>query len=125
MNNNINQISVTGRLGQDPEIRYFQSGSVLAKFNLADDRGEGKNAEANWFPCEVWGKAAEVAGDYCSKGSLVGVKGELTIESWTDNSTGEVRTKPVIKVKSLELLVTKNSTSQPALATGVVSKPNF
>ena len=99
----LNNVNLVGRVGQEPEVRYFDSGSVLTKLSLAVNR-RSKNSEPDWFELELWGKIAEVAANYTHKGSLIGVIGELKIQSWTDRNTGAKRSKPVIKVNNLELL---------------------
>ena len=99
----LNNVNLVGRVGQEPEVRYFDSGSVLTKLSLAVNR-RSKNSEPDWFEVELWGKIAEVAANYTQKGSLIGVIGELKIQSWTDRNTGAKRSKPVIKVNNLELL---------------------
>ena len=99
----LNNVNLVGRVGRDPEVKYFDSGSVLTKLSLAVNR-RSKNSDPDWFELELWGKIAEVAANYTHKGSLIGVIGELKIQSWTDRNTGAKRTKPVIKVNNLELL---------------------
>ena len=99
----LNNVNLVGRVGGEPEVRYFESGSVLTKISLAVNR-RSKNSDPDWFEVELWGKIAEVAANYTHKGSLIGVSGELKIQSWTDRNTGAKRTKPVIKVNNLELL---------------------
>jgi single-strand DNA-binding protein len=99
----VNSVTVTGRAGRDPELRYFESGAVLADVNLAVDRPK-KNAPPTWLPIKAWAKTAEVMGNYVRKGGLVGVSGELDIETWSDRATGDQRYKPVVKVNRLALL---------------------
>ncbi len=105
---NLNQINLVGRIGQDPEIKYFDSGSVLAKVNLAVNR-RSKDEAPNWFPLEFWGKQAEVVANYVRKGSLIGIEGELKLDEWNDKETGILRSKPVIRVNRLELLASANN----------------
>jgi single-strand DNA-binding protein len=104
----INSVNLVGRLGQDPETRYFESGSVLTKLSLAVNRQTSRDEQPDWFACELWGKTAEVAANYTRKGSLIGVTGSLKLETWSDRDSGEPRTKPVIKVERLEFLSAKS-----------------
>ena len=60
--------------------------------------------EPDWFNLEIWGKQAQVAADYVRKGSLLGIIGSFKLDRWTDRSSGEERSKPVIRVDRLELL---------------------
>ena len=99
----LNNVNLVGRVGGEPEVRYFDSGSVLTKLSLAVNR-RSKNSDPDWFELELWGKIAEVAANYTHKGSLIAVSGELKMQRWTDRNTGAKRSKPVIKVNNLELL---------------------
>ena len=99
----INSVSLVGRAGRDPEVRYFESGSVVANLTLAVNR-RSKNDEPDWFNLEIWGKQAQVAADYVKKGSLLGISGSFKLDTWKDRSTGEEKSKPVIRVDRLELL---------------------
>lgn len=105
----INSVHLVGRVGADPDLRYFESGSVLAKVSLAVDRRSRSSNQPDWFTLELWGKVAEVAGNYVRKGKLIGVRGSLEIQEWTDHNDGTDRSKPLIRVAELELLSAKNS----------------
>ena len=107
---NLNQINLVGRIGQDPEIKYFDSGSVLAKVNLAVNRRK-KDEAPDWFTLQFWGKQAEVVGNYVRKGSLIGIEGQLQLDEWNDKETGILRSKPVIRVNRLELLSSANNST--------------
>ena len=102
----VNSITLVGRAGRDPEVRYFESGSVVANLTLAVNR-RSREEEPDWFNLEIWGKQAQVAADYVRKGSLLGIIGSFKLDRWTDRSTGEERSKPVIRVDRLELLGSK------------------
>ncbi len=126
---NLNQVNLVGRIGQEPEIKYFDSGSVLAKVNLAVNR-RSKDEAPNWFPLEFWGKQAEVVANYVRKGSLIGIEGELKLDEWNDKETGILRSKPVIRVNRLELLASANNSpnsnnhSQPTTSETQPQAPN-
>ena len=102
----INAINLVGRAGRDPEVRYFESGSIVANFTLAVNR-RSRNEEPDWFNLEIWGKQAQVAADYVKKGSLLGISGSFKLDQWRDKTTGENKSKPVIRVDRLELLGSK------------------
>ena len=102
----LNSINLVGRAGQDPEVKYFESGSVLCKFTLAVNRPT-RNKETDWFDIEVWGKPAEVAANYVRKGSQIGVQGSLRMDSWNDKTTGASRSKVIVRVDRIELLGSK------------------
>ena len=103
----LNVVNLVGRAGGEPEIRYFESGSVLCRLTLAVNRPTSKSDQPDWFNLEIWGKTAEVAKNYVHKGSLIGIQGSLKIETWSDRNTGANRSKPVIRVDRLDLLGSK------------------
>ena len=100
----INVVSLVGRAGRDPEMKYFESGSVKCSLTLAVNRRSKRTDEPDWFELEIWGKTAEVAGNYVRKGSLIGVKGAVKFDHWKDRNTGEERQKLLIRVDQLDLL---------------------
>ena len=99
----INTINLVGRAGREPDVRYFESGSIVANFTIAVNR-RSRDEEPDWFNLEIWGKQAQIAADYVKKGSLIGITGSFKIDSWKDKNTGEDRFKPVIRVDRLNLL---------------------
>ncbi len=102
----INSVTLVGRAGRDPEVRYFESGTVVANLTMAVNR-RSREDEPDWFNLEIWGKQAQVAADYVKKGSLIGVTGSFKLDTWKDRNTGEDRQKPVVRVDRLELLGSK------------------
>ena len=88
----INSVTLVGRAGRDPEVRYFESGTVVANLTMAVNR-RNRNDEPDWFNLEIWGKQAQVAADYVKKGSLLGITGSYKLDKWTDRNTGEGRSK--------------------------------
>ncbi len=102
----INSVTLVGRAGRDPEVRYFESGTVVANLTMAVNR-RNRDDEPDWFNLEIWGKQAQVAADYVKKGSLIGITGSFKLDSWKDRNTGEDRNKPVVRVDRLELLGSK------------------
>ena len=77
----INSVVLVGRAGQDPEMKYFESGKVKTTFSVAVNRWDSKTkAEVtDWFNVELWDKIAEVAGEYVKKGKLVAIDGKQLI----------------------------------------------
>ena len=102
----INSVTLVGRAGRDPDVRYFESGSMVANLTMAVNR-RSRTDEPDWFNLEIWGKQAQVAADYVKKGALLGITGSYKVDTWTDRKTGEGRSKPVIRVDRLELLGSK------------------
>jgi single-strand DNA-binding protein len=99
----LNVCSFTGRAGRDPEVRYFESGKMVAEFSFAVDNRK-HDEKPLWLNLKIWGKIADVAANYVRKGSMIAVSGRLESESWTDRGSGEEKSKIVLNVKELTLL---------------------
>ena len=109
----MNVITLVGRAGRDPEARYFESGTNVCNLTLAVNRRK-KDEDPDWFNLEIWGKTAEVAANYVRKGVLIGVTGSMHQEEWTDRTTGEKKTKWVVRVDKLDLLSSKRDSEGEA-----------
>lgn len=109
----INVITLAGRVGTDPDVKYFESGSVVCNLTLAVRRRSRNNDQPDWFNLELWGRTAEIAANYVRKGSLIGVTGSLKFDHWQDRATGTPRSKPVIRVDRLDLLGSKRDNETP------------
>ncbi|OKH35582.1 single-stranded DNA-binding protein [[Phormidium ambiguum] IAM M-71] len=112
----LNVVTLVGRVGGDPDVKYFESGSVVCKCTLAVNRRSRDNDEPDWFNLEIWGKTAEIAANYVRKGSLIGITGSLKFEYWQDRATGANRSKPVIRVERLDLLGSKRDNEAAAMS---------
>ena len=102
----INVVHLVGRVGTDPDMKYFDSGNVICRLTLAVDRRK-RDSGPDWFNLELWGKTAEIANSYVRKGKQIAVRGSLKMDSWNDSSTGKPRSRPVINVDDLQLLGSK------------------
>jgi single-strand DNA-binding protein len=111
----LNIVHLVGRAGKDPEVRYLDSGTVLCKLTLAVNRRSKKDDQPDWFNLEIWDKTGEIAANYVRKGSLIGIKGALKIDTWSDRTTGANRSTPVIRVYDLELLGSKRDGENEAM----------
>lgn len=84
----LNEAKLIGRLGQDPDVRYTQSGTAVANMSVATNHSvkqDDKWVEATeWHRIIVWGRKAEACGEYLSKGSQVYINGRLQTRSWED-----------------------------------------
>ena len=110
----LNVVHLVGRVGVEPEIKWFEgSGKCVCNVVLAVDR-RSKNPEDKpyWFNLKIWGKTGEIAKNYAKKGSQIGIKGSLEVETWIDKATGTERSRPVIKVDSLDLLGSKKDSPE-------------
>ncbi|MGU3448657.1 single-stranded DNA-binding protein [Enterobacteriaceae bacterium C34A] len=88
----INKVIIVGNLGQDPEVRYMPNGGAVANFSLATseswrDKQTGEMREnTEWHRVVLFGKLAEVAGEYLRKGAQAYVEGQLRTRNWQDDS---------------------------------------
>jgi len=104
---NLNKVILVGRLTQDPQMRSLPSGQNVASFGLATDRfftdktGQ-KKQQADFHNIVLFGKLAEIASQYSTKGSLVLIEGRLQTRSWKDAS-GNQRWKTEIIAERLQL----------------------
>ena len=108
----INTVTIVGNLGQDPEIRYTASGVPVAGFTVAvNEIYKGKDGQkvkkVHWFRVTAFQRLAEIVGEYCTKGSKVGVRGQLQQRTWQD-SEGMNHSLVEIRARELELLSGKN-----------------
>lgn len=115
---NLNIVHLVGRVGGDPDVKYFESGSVKCRLTLAVNRPTRKTDQPDWFNLELWGKTAEVAGNYVRKGRQIAVTGALKIEQWQDRNSGAMRSTPIIKVDRLDLLGSKRDNEAMAAEYG-------
>lgn len=85
----INNVTITGRLTKDVDLRYTQSGTAVASFTLAVNRQFKKEGQpdVDFINCVMWAKSAETLASYTSKGSLIGVTGRLQVRNY-DNKEG-------------------------------------
>jgi single-strand DNA-binding protein len=107
----INKAMLVGRVGRDPEVKYFESGKCNATLSLAVNRG-GKDLPPDWVNLVAWEKTAEVFAKCVHKGDLIEVEANLKFETWADRQTGEPRSKAVFQVERLGLLGKARGSSQ-------------
>lgn len=97
-------ITLIGRAGKNPEIKFFDNGSVVAKTSMAVNTDKENTM---WFQVEAWGKTAEIMGDYITKGKQFGVNGRLKENKWQDQQ-GNARSSLVVTINQLQLLGSKD-----------------
>ncbi|RDY27179.1 single-stranded DNA-binding protein [Romboutsia weinsteinii] len=97
----MNNVTLVGRLTKDPELRYVgNTQSAVADFILAVDRkwrGQDGTKKTDFIRVELWGKQAEICAQYLIKGRLIGIEGELRVDSY-QTTNGE--NKSITKVKA-------------------------
>jgi single-strand DNA-binding protein len=109
----VNVVTLVGRVGTDPDVKYFESGTVVCNLTLAVKRRSSRDDKPDWFNLELWGRNAEIAANYVRKGSLIGISGSLKFDQWQDRSTGAMRSKPVVRVDRLDLLGSRRDNESP------------
>lgn len=86
----VNKVILMGRLGRDPDVRYMPNGDPVASFGLATtenwrDRNSEKQSRIEWHQIEIYGRLADVAGQYLKKGSLVYLEGKIKTNESEEN----------------------------------------
>jgi len=104
----INKVILIGNLGRDPEVRYTQGGSAVANLNLAtnevwNDKAGQKQERTEWHKVVVWGKQAEIAREYLTKGRQIYVEGSLQTRQW-DDKEGQKRYTTEIRCQRFVML---------------------
>jgi single-strand DNA-binding protein len=112
-----NKVLLMGNLTRDPEVRYTPKGTAIANIGLAVNRvwntesGEQKE-EVTFVDVEVWGRQAETAGQYLSKGRPVFIEGRLRLDSWDDKETGQKRNKLKVVAERVQFLGSPNKNAE-------------
>jgi single-strand DNA-binding protein len=105
----LNKVMIIGNLTRDPEIKYTPKGTAIADIGLAVNRnyttesGE-KREEVTFIDVTLWGRTAEIVGEYCKKGVPLFVEGRLQLDSWDDKQTGQKRSKLKVIGDNIQLL---------------------
>ena len=105
----VNKVMLIGNLTRDPEVRYTPKGSAVADIGLAINRyftmenGE-KREETTFVDVVLWGRQAELAQQYLSKGRPVFIEGRLQLDSWEDKNTGQKRSKLRVVGENMQFL---------------------
>ncbi|HIG9998420.1 single-stranded DNA-binding protein [Escherichia coli] len=99
----INKVILVGRLGKDPEVRYIPNGGAVANLQVAtseswrDKQTVEMREQTEWHRVVLFGKLAEVAGEYLHKGEQVYIEGQLRTRSWEDNGITRYVTEILVK----------------------------
>jgi len=105
----VNKVILIGNLGRDPEVRSTPSGQAVASFTLATnrrwrDKNGQKQEQTEWHNIVVWGKQAEIAGQYLTKGKQIFLEGRLQTRSWDDRNSGEKKYRTEIVCENFQML---------------------
>ncbi|HIE98573.1 MAG TPA: single-stranded DNA-binding protein [Planctomycetes bacterium] len=105
-----NKVILVGNLTRDPEVRYTTGGTAVTEVSLAvnrqwTDRSTNERKEETTFvEVTLWGRTAEIAGEYLSKGRPCLIEGRLQLDQWEDKETGKKRSKLKVVGDTLQLL---------------------
>ena len=106
---NLNKVMLIGNLTRDPELRYTPKGTAVADIALAinrvwnNDQGQ-KQEETTFVDITLWGRQAELAQQYLSKGRGVYIEGRLQMDTWDDKETGKKRSKLKVIGENLQFM---------------------
>ena len=105
----LNKVMLIGNVTRDPEVKFTPKGSAVADLGLAVNRtytnqaGE-KTEEVTYIDVELWGRLAEIAGEYAKKGRSIFIEGRLRLDSWEDKQSGQKRNRLKVVGEVLQLL---------------------
>ncbi|HKH48154.1 MAG TPA: single-stranded DNA-binding protein [Thermoanaerobaculia bacterium] len=105
----LNKVLLIGNLGKDPEMRSLPSGQPVASFTLATsrrwrDKNGQKQEQTEWHQIVIFGKQAEIAGQYLTKGKQIYVEGRIQTRSWDDRTSGEKKYRTEIICDNFQML---------------------
>jgi single-strand DNA-binding protein len=122
-NPNLNRTLLMGRLTRDPETRYTPKGTAVTDISIAINRVIGgeegeRREEVTYVDVTLWGRQAEVAQQYLTKGRGVFIEGRLQLDTWDDKQTGQKRSKLKVVGETVEFLDSPPAQGQPGDANG-------
>ena len=114
-----NKIILVGNLGRDPELRYTPQGTPVCSFSMAtNERRKDKTGEmqdhTTWFKVTLWGRQAETASQYLTKGKSVYIEGRLRVEEWTDRD-GKPRHTLEVNATDMQFIGGGRGESEPPM----------
>jgi single-strand DNA-binding protein len=106
---NLNKVMIMGNLTRDPELRYTPKGTAVAELGIAVNRTwindqKEKQEETTFVDVTLWGRQAELAQQYLTKGRPVYIEGRLQLETWDDKQTGQKRSKLKVIGETMQFL---------------------
>jgi single-strand DNA-binding protein len=105
-----NKVILVGNLTRDPQVRYTPSQTAVVDIGLAvnrqwfDKQANTRREEVTFVDVTLWGRTAEVAGEYLSKGRSVLIEGRLQLDQWEDRETGQKRSKLKVVGENMQML---------------------
>ena len=125
---NLNKVMLIGNLTRDPELRHTPKGTAVAELGLAinrvwrDEQGQ-KQEDTTFVDVTLWGRQAEVAQQYLTKGSPCYIAGRLNLDTWDDKATGQKRSKLKVVGETLQLLGAKGASGGNGGGGGYSERP--
>jgi len=118
---NLNKVMLMGNLTRDIEMKYTPKGTAIADLSIAvnrkwKDENNQLKEETTFVDMTAFGKTAELAGQYLTKGSPCFFEGRLNLETWEDKTTQQKRSKMKVIVESMQFLSGKKDGNQPQSA---------
>jgi single-strand DNA-binding protein len=106
---NLNKVMLIGNVTRDPEVKYTPKGSAVTDLGIAVNRiytpeGGEKREETTFVDVTLWGRQAEIAGEYCKKGRSIYIEGRLQLDTWEDKTSGQKRSKLRVVGENFQLL---------------------
>lgn len=115
MAEDINSVTIVGRLTRDAELKYTNSGSAVTRIGLAVNRsrkdGDQWVEEASFFDVTLWGRRGEALNQYLQRGTRIAVNGELRQERWDQD--GQTKSRVIINANNIQLLGDNQNNQQP------------
>ncbi|TWT57226.1 Single-stranded DNA-binding protein [Thalassoglobus neptunius] len=108
-----NKVILVGNLTRDPQVKYTTGGSAVAEIGLAvnrtwfDKKTDQKKEDVTFVDVTLWGRQAEVAGEYLGKGRSLLIEGRLQLDQWEDKETGKKRSKLRVIGENMTMLGSK------------------
>lgn len=105
-----NRVILMGNLVGDPQVRYTPGGQAVSEIRMAVNRSwfdkntNQKREEATFVDVTLWGRTAEIAGEYLAKGRQILIEGRLQLDSWDDKETGQKRSKLRVVGENMTML---------------------
>ena len=110
----LNRVTLIGRLGHNPELKYMPSGMAMANIQLATNDGykDAKTGQfidtTEWHRVALFGKQAETINQFAKKGDLIFIEGKLKTRKWQDKQTGQDRYATDIVATEMQMLGSTN-----------------
>lgn len=107
----VNKVILVGTCGQDPEIKYMPSGDAVCNLSLAtseqwkDKQSGEKKEKTEWHRVTLFGKVAEIAGEYLRKGSQCYIEGKLQTREWEKDGIKRYTTEIIVDMRGTMQLI--------------------